>query len=319
MAVNPWGATTQSINALGNLAKVNEARRRTNLDARRVQMAENREQRDIDYHNVRMIAANWGLAKDKLGVFKERLPKTTKKSYRDLFQWATTPDEKFGGVAIPSNMLLSPDIVEGFNDKEFKTFALGMEKDVETMRRKKDFETWMADLDVKTTGRKEGIRHANALELEDERYQSAVSLAMMKGDGKGGRGGGGKGFEFAASDSNSIGRHVATLFGGEYDPITQRYNIGNKEIAKRAAAVHARAEELFQEAAGAMTHANAVKKASGEYGVQFPQDEKSKLQNAKATHVYTREGGLQAIGGGDPMKKKYPKNVLTEIPLTSGH
>lgn len=69
-------------------------------------------------------------------------------------------------------------------------------------------------------------------------------------------------FKFSSSDSNAIGRQVAQLYGGAYDPATERFAGLDPAQTRSVAALQAAAEELYAAGQGRITHAQAVREAA---------------------------------------------------------
>lgn len=63
-----------------------------------------------------------------------------------------------------------------------------------------------------------------------------------------------------ASDSNTMARQVASMFGGSYDPVTHEFSFSNKAIAAEAQSMMADAEKLWE--TEGLSHAQAVKRAA---------------------------------------------------------
>jgi len=70
-----------------------------------------------------------------------------------------------------------------------------------------------------------------------------------------------KPFVFKATDSNTIYRQAAGLFGGLYDPLTGRISGLNKEQSAQVQRISARAARIMKESSGEIDHASAVEEA----------------------------------------------------------
>jgi len=66
---------------------------------------------------------------------------------------------------------------------------------------------------------------------------------------------------FKATDSNTIYRQAAGLFGGLYDPLTGRISGLNKEQSAQVQRISARAARIMKESSGEIDHASAVEEA----------------------------------------------------------
>jgi hypothetical protein len=118
-----------------------------------------------------------------------------------------------------------------------------------------------SDIDRKIAG----IDKANAETLKHQRAKELKQIGL---------GGKGKGFEFKASDSNSIGRQVARLFHFEWSEDDQDFLGVTDEDRTKGAAIHALAEQKFVVGQGKITHAQAVSQAAKDYGIKIPSSEK---------------------------------------------
>lgn len=74
-------------------------------------------------------------------------------------------------------------------------------------------------------------------------------------------------FKMKASDSNAISRYASELYGGMWDPITQRFAGLNKDQAKDVAAVSEAAARIYMANEGRLPHAQAVSRAARQMGI----------------------------------------------------
>lgn len=70
-----------------------------------------------------------------------------------------------------------------------------------------------------------------------------------------------KPFSMKATDTNSIYRQAAGLFGGMYDPMTGRIGGLNREQAQTVQGIASRASQIYMEGGGEVDHATAVDQA----------------------------------------------------------
>lgn len=70
-----------------------------------------------------------------------------------------------------------------------------------------------------------------------------------------------KPFAMKATDTNSIYRQAAGLFGGMYDPMTGRIGGLNREQAQTVQGIASRASQIYMEGGGQVDHATAVDQA----------------------------------------------------------
>lgn len=96
----------------------------------------------------------------------------------------------------------------------------------------------------------------------DRRARTAAEQA----DREAARGPGGD-FKFKASDSNAIGRQAVQLYGGYFDPVTQKFSGLDPDKAAKVQAAHARAEEIYIENRGRIGHGQAMALAGRELGI----------------------------------------------------
>ena len=97
-------------------------------------------------------------------------------------------------------------------------------------------------------------------------FESAADKTSRTG--KGGKGGKG-GFTYKAADDNAMGKQASQLFGGFYDPTTGQFAGLDKDKAAKVQAVHAAASEIFAQAQGTKTHAQAVREAAGKLKINI--------------------------------------------------
>ncbi len=98
-------------------------------------------------------------------------------------------------------------------------------------------------------------------------------IARDKGGRLPGKDGAGSGsqFEFKAADTNAIGKQAAEVYGGFWDPVTQRPTGLDAEKAAKVQAVREQASRIFAQERKAgnagFSHATAVARASRQAGV----------------------------------------------------
>lgn len=78
-----------------------------------------------------------------------------------------------------------------------------------------------------------------------------------------------KSFSMKAADSNAISRYATELYGGMWDPMTQRFSGLNKDQAKDVAAISERAAKIYSANEGRIPHAEAVSRAARQMGIDI--------------------------------------------------
>lgn len=100
---------------------------------------------------------------------------------------------------------------------------------------------------------------------EGERYEAASDKnARSGGSGSGGYKG------MAASDSNSIRNGVAGLYGGMWDPVTQKYIGIDRGVEKKIAGISAEAARIYDANKGRVPHDQAVMRAAQKMNIEIP-------------------------------------------------
>jgi hypothetical protein len=106
--------------------------------------------------------------------------------------------------------------------------------------------------------------------------------AKSKKTGSGSGAGSGKAFEFKPADTNAIAKQAAELYGGFWDPVTQRISGLDPVKAQKVQTIREQASRIFgderSKGNGAFSHSVAVSRAARLAGVPIED-----LENAAAT------------------------------------
>jgi len=75
---------------------------------------------------------------------------------------------------------------------------------------------------------------------------------------------------YKSADAGRIMSAAAGLFGGIWDPETQRIIGISKDVQKRVLAIASRAEQIYRAKQGAIGHLQAARQAAVDYGIEIP-------------------------------------------------
>lgn len=116
------------------------------------------------------------------------------------------------------------------------------------------------------------------------------------------------GFEFKASDANSIRGASAGIFGGRYDPVTNEFTMLAPDTEKKVNAISAAAQRILMEEQGRIPHDEAVRLAAGKMGI----DIKDLIHDQAETHA----NAMKEMGLSEKASRQIAADVLMRPELT---
>ena len=122
---------------------------------------------------------------------------------------------------------------------------------------------------------KVGMKDGKAVYFATNKQGQAQEIKGVTPTEKDVKGSGKKGFEMKASDSNAIHGQAAGLYGGTWDPQTQRISGVTKDQESNVAAISEEASRIYKESGGQKTHAQSVAEAARKLGIDIQQLNKS--------------------------------------------
>jgi len=281
----------------GNVIGMYDAGRRArlaNIEAERSARAETQAQ---GLYDIALKGEERTAEKHKAGMAKAQSERVVKGMQRGLklFKDVKTPEEYQRAKRVYEQT--DPELAKG----------MPADYDPEALSQRLEWGRVFTDLNDKTSPTGKLLSERDALAADDparEVYDRMIAKGISHGDinyvpdQKGGyvrEAVEKKGPK--AADSNTIARQIGQLFGGFYDPISGVFKGLNREAGQQAQAVQSRAERIFIDGKGTVTHAEAVTQSATEFGVKIPGQSRAEGVTAGAgiTHEFVPGKGLVEV------------------------